>query len=90
MHWLNLAEVTVKLPTDKVPGQHDLEAQQVTGHEAAQLEGALILLKNDLRMFMSNTSREGQSQKQGPGNVEKGRTYLKYKCLTYKQQSEIM
>lgn len=48
MHWLHFAVVTVKLSIDNVHAQHELEAQQVTGHEVAELGDALILLKNDL------------------------------------------
>ena len=44
MHKLHFAVATEKLATDGMHGWQELEAQQVTGPEVAELEEALVLL----------------------------------------------
>lgn len=68
---------------DAIPGHHEHKAQQVTGCEVAELEDTLVLLKDDSRVSRLKISGKGQSQEQGPGNVEKCGTHLKHVCLTY-------
>lgn len=46
MHQLHFAVVTEKLAIDDIHSQHEHETQQVTGHEAAEREDALVLQKD--------------------------------------------
>jgi hypothetical protein len=47
MHWLHFVVAKEKLAIDDMHSQNELKAQQVTGHEVAELEDALVFLEDD-------------------------------------------
>lgn len=62
---------TEKFAIDDMHGQHEHEAQQVTGCEVAEPEAVLAFLEDESQVSTLKTSGKDQSQEQG---LQKGST----------------